>query len=165
MAETTAKKPATGGRKSLFKPEYVEQARKLALLGAIDREIAEFFGITDRGFRKWKLAHPELMEALTVGKEVADNRVERSLYQRAVGYSHNAVKVMHHKGVPVVIPYTEHMAPDVVACIFWLKNRRRSEWLDKFDHEHRGGLEVRGAVNLTDEQLAELATAVRAECP
>lgn len=32
-----------GGRPTSFKPEYVEQARKLAFLGATDREVAEFF--------------------------------------------------------------------------------------------------------------------------
>lgn len=32
------------GRPSLFRPEYVEQARKLCLLGATDRELADFFG-------------------------------------------------------------------------------------------------------------------------
>lgn len=31
------------GRPTLFRPEYVEQARKLALLGATDREVADFF--------------------------------------------------------------------------------------------------------------------------
>lgn len=34
------------GRPTEFKPEYVEQVKKLCLLGATDDEIADFFGVT-----------------------------------------------------------------------------------------------------------------------
>ena len=34
-----------GGRPTKFKPEFVEQARKLAQLGATDREVADFFDL------------------------------------------------------------------------------------------------------------------------
>jgi len=30
-------------------------------------------------------------------------------------------------------PIVEHVPPDVTACIFWLKNRKRAEWRDKPD--------------------------------
>jgi hypothetical protein len=30
--------------------------------------------------------HPEFSEAMKVGKSVADDRMERSLYQRGIGY-------------------------------------------------------------------------------
>jgi len=30
----------------------------------------------------------------------------------------------------VYAPYVEHVSPDVTACIFWLKNRKPSEWRD-----------------------------------
>src|SRR3546814_6112359 len=67
---------------SAYKPEYAEQARKLATLGAIDREIGEFFGVTDRTIRNWRHRHAEFNDALQIGKDAADARVERSLYQR-----------------------------------------------------------------------------------
>src|SRR5262249_21754901 len=61
-----------------------------------------------------------------------DNRVERSLYQRATGYTFDAVKIFLPKDstVPVYAPYREHCPPDVTACIFWLKNRQSEEWRD-----------------------------------
>jgi hypothetical protein len=41
------------------------------------------------------------------------------------------VKIFHTKdGKTIKVPYTEHVPPDVTACIFWLKNRRPSEWRD-----------------------------------
>lgn len=126
------------GAPSAFRQKYIEQGRKLAELGATDREIAEFFKVKERTIYRWLHAHPEFSQALKVGKDAADDRVEKALYRRAVGYTFDAVKIMQHQGAEVVIPYEEHVPPDVVACIFWLKNRRRAEWRDKIDHDHGG---------------------------
>jgi hypothetical protein len=130
-------------RPTAFKPEFVRQAQKLCELGATDREVAEFFDVTERTIYRWQHDYPEFCQALKVGKEVADDRVEKALYRRAIGYTHDAVKIMQFQGQEVVVPYEEHHAPDVTACIFWLKNRRRGEWRDKIEHEHAGkiGLE------------------------
>lgn len=129
-------KKGPGGRPTSFKPEYVEQARKLAQLGATDREAAEFFEVAESTLYLWKHTQPEFSEALKVGKETADARVEQSLYRRALGYSHDAVKIMMADGVPIVEPYTEHYPPDTTAAIFWLKNRKPAEWRDKTTVEH-----------------------------
>jgi hypothetical protein len=65
---------------------------------------------------------------------VADRRVERSLYQKAVGYSYDSVKIFMPPGAkaPIYAPYVEHVPPSDVAGIFWLKNRdpahRRDAW-------------------------------------
>ena len=37
--------------------------------------------------------HPSFGEALKLGKKESDERVERSLYQKAIGYSYDAVKI------------------------------------------------------------------------
>lgn len=120
-----------GGRPSKFKPEFVEQARKLAALGATDREAAEFFGVNEATLHRWKHEQPEFCESLKVGKECADQRVEQSLYRRALGYSHDAVKIaVNAAGEITQVPFTEHHAPDTTAAIFWLKNRKPAEWRD-----------------------------------
>ena len=46
--------------------------------------------------------------------------------------------------------------PDTIACIFWLKNRRRQEWRDKFDHAVRGKLALDGKASVADLTEAEL---------
>lgn len=131
---------AKKGRPTSFKPEYVEQAQKLCGLGATDAELADFFKVTTVTIWRWQSAHVEFCNALKRGKEAADERVERSLYGRATGYTHDAVKIFMPAGAtaPVYAPYQEHVPPDTTACIFWLKNRRRDEWRDKLDHEHTG---------------------------
>jgi hypothetical protein len=45
----------------------------------------------------------------------------------------------------------EHIPPDVIACIFWLKNRRPELWRDKHDVEHSG------EVGIADRFAAALA--------
>jgi len=129
------------GRPSKYQPEFAEQAEKLCKLGATDAELADFFDVAVRTISYWAVAHPEFLHALKAGKEVADARVERSLFQRAVGFEMDAVKIISSKGVgsmPQVVRYRERVAPDTTACIFWLKNRKKDEWRDKQELEHSG---------------------------
>jgi hypothetical protein len=128
------------GRPTDYRQEFAEQARKLCQLGATDVEIADFFGVNVRTIYRWKADHDEFCHALKAGKEIADERVERSLYQRAVGYTHDAVKIFMPAGAeePVYAPYREHNPPDTTAAIFWLKNRRKDDWRDKREHEVGG---------------------------
>lgn len=120
-----------GGRPSKFKDEFVEQATKLCKLGATDAELADFFNVNVLTIHRWKNGNVEFCNALKAGKEEADNRVERSLYQRAVGYTFDSEKVFNAQGIILRAPIQEHVAPDTTACIFWLKNRRGDDWRDK----------------------------------
>jgi hypothetical protein len=119
------------GRPSSYKSEYAEQAAKLCLLGATDADLADFFGVSDRTIYRWQIEFPEFCQALKAAKAQADDRVERSLYHRAVGYTFDAVKIFQYEGAPVQVPYREHVPPDTTAMIFWLKNRRCNEWRDR----------------------------------
>jgi hypothetical protein len=124
------------GRPTDFKEEYCEEALALSLNGATDEEIADTFGIHVATLYRWKAKYPEFREALKTGKEACDERVVRSLYHRAVGYTFNAVKIMQNQGEPLVVPYKEHVPPDVGAAKLWLTNRQPGEWRDKVENEH-----------------------------
>lgn len=139
----------SAGRPTKYKPEFAEQARQLTMLGATDRELSTFFAVAISTIHLWKLQHPEFSDSLNLGKEAADKHVEQSLYHRAKGYSHDAVKILMTKDGDVYREeYVEHYPPDTVACIFWLKNRRPDLWRDKVDVEHSG------QVSLVDELKA-----------
>lgn len=126
------------GRPPSYKPEFAEQAEKLCRLGATDEELADFFSVTTRTITRWKASHEDFCLALKVGKEPADDRVERSLYAKANGYTFDSVKIFNNNGSEMVVPYKEHVPPDTTACIFWLKNRRPDLWRDKVLNEHAG---------------------------
>ena len=78
------------GRPSDYRDEFPELAYKLCLLGAIDRELADFFEVSEQTINAWKEAHPEFLESLKRGKRYADANVADRLYRRATGYSHEA---------------------------------------------------------------------------
>jgi hypothetical protein len=145
------------GRPKLFRPEFVSQAQKLCLLGATDIEIADFFEIHVATLYRWKAQYEEFCEALKSGKTAADERVERSLYHRATGYTFEAVKIFMPAGAdnPVYAPYREHVAPDPTACIFWLKNRRPDEWRDRHDHTVNATIHTVESEPMPEEEWAE----------
>lgn len=150
------------GRPSKYKPEFAEQAHKLCRLGATDREVADFFKVTEQTLNNWKAAHPEFFESLKVAKEEADKRVEQSLYRRALGYSHDSVHVSNFQGEVTLTPIVEHYAPDTTACIFWLKNRKPSEWRDVKAVEHSGEMTHRHVSELSDDEIIARLERIRA---
>lgn len=148
-----------GGRPSKYKDEYVSQARKLTALGATDAELADFFSVTISTVSLWKVKHPEFSEALKLGKEVADKRVEEALYNRALGYSHEDTDIRVVDGAIMETPMIKHYPPDTTAAIFWLKNRKPDEWRDKRDIEHSGSIKFD---DLTDEDIDRRIAALQA---
>jgi hypothetical protein len=116
------------GRKSAFRPEYILIAKACARFGATEDEIANELNIGPATLDRWKQKYPEFRCALKAGKEASDDRVERSLYQLAIGWN----------GQP----------PNTTAAIFWLKNRRPDRWRDVQQSEH-------GVYILSDKPLSE----------
>jgi hypothetical protein len=131
------------GRPTEFKPEYISTITELAASGSTDAEIADHIGVSKVTLWRWKKSHPEICSPLKEAKDIADERVVASLYKRAVGFEHDAVKVSFDKdGKPIYAPYREYVVPDTTAAIFWLKNRRDKEWRDKTQQDVNLGIQV-----------------------
>lgn len=124
-----------GGRPSKYKPEFAHQAKVLCELGATDAQLADHFQVTIQTIHNWTAQHKEFFDSRKAMKDHADSCVERSLYQKACGYSYDAVKIFSVNGEPLVVPYREHVPPDTTAGIFWLKNRKPQEWRDRREME------------------------------
>lgn len=120
-------------RPTRYRDEYEGQAYHLALLGATDADLARAFDVDISTVERWKTRHPAFRGALKKGKDSADGMVAKSLFRRALGYSHKAVKIVADAktGAEHIVEYVERYPPDTVACIFWLKNRRPDLWRDK----------------------------------
>ena len=123
------------GRPTKYRPEFCEQARQLCAAGAIDTELAEFFEISIVTLSAWKAKHPEFVKALKIGKAGPNNRVERALYERAMGYSHPDQKIVVVDGEVRIIDTVKHYPPDPTALIFFLKNRMPKKYRDKLPLE------------------------------
>lgn len=148
------------GRKSAYRPEFADQARKLCLLGFTDEELAKFFGVDVRTINRWKADKPAFCHALHEGKEWADANVADSLYRRATGEEiiiEKAVKT--EDGKYEVMRLKQFVPGDVGAQKLWLINRRRQNWRDKQDVEHSGYID--GASK--EQRDAAVAAATRAD--
>lgn len=137
------------GRPTDFREKYIEEAYKLCLLGATDKEIADFFDVNPDTIYEWKKVYPEFSESIKKGKEVADCHLAHKLLNRAEGaewteetafkvkkieYGEDGRKVSETEEV-ITVPIKKAAPPDTTALIFWLKNRKSSKWRDRQEQE------------------------------
>lgn len=130
-----------GGRPSKVDGIDSKQITMLAQHGFTNNEIALYFSVNISTVYEWQ-KKKWFSDALKKGKEVADERVERSLYERACGYTHPEEKIFCSEGVVVRAETVRHYPPDVTAQIFWLKNRVPEKWRDRSEVEHSGELQI-----------------------
>lgn len=126
-------KPKKGGRPSSFRPEFMEQAEEMALLGLTTEQMAKVLGVAKSTFDLWLKKNKKFSDTVKRGKEAADAKVAAALFHRACGYSHKATKIMQYEGVPIEVEYIQHYPPDTAAAFIWLKNRQPALWRDKND--------------------------------
>jgi len=159
------------GRPTIYNAaRHLSWAETLAMEGKTNAEIAGTMGIGLATLKAWRNRHPAFKAALMRGKSEPDCKVERSLYERAIGYTYSATKVVRQirkeKGEDDVSTITEtqqefHMPPDVTAQIFWLKNRNTTDWRDNPADSRRkdsqvGIREWLEATAITPRQVAAL---------
>jgi hypothetical protein len=125
-----------GGRKTAYSPRMAVVARKCCERGMTDIEVADMLGIGLATLYRWKAEHPAFSRGFKLGKAEADDRVERSLYSRAIGYDYVAEKPVMTRDGQKTMRYRAHIPPDTAAAVWYLKNRRPDRWRDSFRHEH-----------------------------
>lgn len=137
---------ARTGRPSGINEKIKEKIYALAKEGKTELQIARAIGISPRTLGNWKARHPDFLPTLKKAKNVADELVEASLFQRAIGYTHKEVKVFFDSknGTCVEHVVEKHYPPEVLAQIFWLKNRQPEHWRDRV--EARVDAQIKGDV-------------------
>lgn len=130
------------GRPPDYCAEICEEVYTLAESGMNDREICRATGLPLSTFYRWKLEHPAFRDALTRGKAHIDERVERSLLERATGYVYESEKIFHADGLITRAQVLEHVPADVGAATLWLKNRQPDKWRDKQEIDLSGGVTI-----------------------
>jgi transposase-like protein len=145
MSEELQGQRRSVGRPTEYRTEYIARAKEMCAGGATDMELADEFDVSIQTLYNWRAKYPEFLEAIKTNKPIADERVERSLFERATGYERDSVKIFCDKdGRVTEVPFREYVPPDSTAMIFWLKNRKPKEWRDKAE------------LNLTGDPLSEL---------
>jgi len=120
------------GRPTKYKEEYNEQAYKLCLLGATDKELADSFGVSRSTINQWKIEFPDFSDALHKGKIVADAEVAHAFYKKAIGYTYTEKTIEYNKGGDIIKKkaVVKEVIPDAGAALSWLKNRQPKKWRD-----------------------------------
>lgn len=154
-----------GRRSGKYKPEFVEMARVLCEAGATNAELAAEFGVALSNFHLWRLVHPDFGEVIKSGKRKADERVERSLYEIANGFTvetQEPVKLREADGSERIeyVTKTISVLPDQAAIRYWLNNRDRENWRERSEKHVTGTIEHE---HLTLEQTQERVRARLAE--
>jgi len=124
-----------GGRTPKWNPQYCEIAKRFALLGMKDDEMADSMGIVRSTFYKWMHDYPEFSDAVKQGRENADGEVIAALFKKAKGYEYTETETHESDkdGVKLVTK-VRHQPPDTGSMVFWLKNRRPNEWRDRREY-------------------------------
>ena len=122
---------STAGQPTKYKVEYAEIAYKLCLLGLTDEELGKHFEVCEATINNWKIEHPEFLESIHKGKDIADAEIAEKLHHRARGYSHPEEKIFCHEGTIIRAETTKHYPPDTGAAFIWLKNRKSDKWRDR----------------------------------
>lgn len=115
-------------RPTKYKAEYVKVAKKMCEMGATVPDLAEALDVAESTVKLWAVQHQAFSDALRVGREPVDSRVERSLYERAIGYSHPDTDIRVIEGQIVKTEITKHYPPDTKAALAWLYNRKGDKW-------------------------------------
>jgi len=141
------------GRKPLFRDHMFKEGRKLASLGLTVERLADFWQIDPATLWRWTKKNPAFCKTIKEAREAADSKVTESLFNRACGYQfeEKTFETTLIQIKPAADPTKvnaecfiekEHLkkrvvkevAPDTVACMFWLMNRQPEFWKDRKHH-------------------------------
>ena len=129
-------KKSNAGRPTKYNAKkHPPAALRLAMLGLTNDEMAESMAISPSTFSLWIVEHEEFSVALYDGRDGADSRIAKSLYQKALGYSCEETRVFCSEGQIVKETIKKNHPPDTGAASLWLKNRQSKRWRDKQEVE------------------------------
>lgn len=110
-----------GGPNSIDLPRKLALAKRVALLGLDDEQIAKVAGVSLETYDYWKALHGDLDKAIEDGKSAADAEVVATLFKLAVGYDRNVCEVAGKDAR--CVSYSKYFPPELGAIKTWLNAR------------------------------------------
>jgi len=116
---------------SKYDESFPERAMDFASDGLTDGQIAYKMGISRSTFYVYKQQHPEFVEAIDVGRDVIDSRIENRLLELALGNYTITTHVTNHEGQTRTT--VRDAIPNLKAIQYWLErsDRRKGIELEK----------------------------------
>ena len=121
---------------SKYDENFPERAMDFASEGMTDSQIAYQLGVSRSSFYNYKQQHSRFAEAIDVGRDVIDSRVENRLLELALGNYTITIRVTNHEGQTRTT--VKDAIPNLKAIQYWLERSdkrkgAKQEKLDKLD--------------------------------
>ncbi len=138
------------------------QVKMLIEAGHDEPFICTFFNILPQQLKAWKKAHPSFVLNLNKWRAVANEKVKRALYHKAIGYEVDAVENHYdHKAKKLnAFAVRKKFEPDIQAIKMWLEKKAPDEFGPnpiKIEHEHEGEVTQnhKGKIEVAQEDLLD----------
>ena len=102
-----------------YDENFPERAMDFASEGMTDSQIAYQLGISRSSFYNYKQQHSRFAEAIDVGRDVIDSRVENRLLELALGNYTITIRVTNHEGLTRTT--VKDAIPNLKAIQYWLE--------------------------------------------
>ena len=112
--------------------EKLHQLQKWGEEGLSYDLIARNMGISRNMLQRWRNEHFEIEEAILLGREVANGKVEDALFKKCTGFWKTKT-IIDNKGVEHEIE--EYVEPDIKAIQYYLNNRAKDRWSGNIQHQ------------------------------
>lgn len=135
LKENPQELPIEAPKDSMNEKLDMRQLKLLLQAGWTEKAISEFFGMNRHTFLNWKKKNKKLRNNVARWKTPADERVEHTLYDKALGGMavREVQRKTNAKGEVTVVETVKEIPPDTTAMIFWLKNRKPDSWKDRVE--------------------------------
>ena len=120
------------GKPMKWNSSFVHVAYQLALLGALDKHIANAMEVDIAVINQWKNKHPEFYEAIRRGKIQADLKVAESFYLNCIDRYIDEEQVHIWKGKIVKTHVKKFVQGDKWSQHKWLLNRAPELWSETY---------------------------------
>ena len=122
---------------SKYDENFPERAMDFASEGMTDSQIAYQLGISRSTFYNYKQQHSRFAEAIDVGRDVIDSRVENRLLELALGNYTITIHVTDHEGRTRTT--VKDAIPNLKAIQYWLErsDRRKGDKQEKLDKREK----------------------------
>lgn len=135
--------------------EGLKRLESMARDGLTNLQICHNIGIAEGTLYRWQNDYPEIKQAIKNGKRPVDFEVENQLLKTAMGFEYEETRSYMEEQPDgsykrKVDTHTRRALPNVTAQIFWLKNRKATQWADKQVVEHSG------EINILDSLLEQM---------
>lgn len=132
----------------------------------------ELANISEETFYKWYRSNVEFSELVKTAKEEGKNarleKLEASLFQRAIGYEVKETRTEYGAspvdGKPIVVKKvvtTKNIAADTGALVFSLTNAAPDKWKNKLNTEHSGAVDTGMTFIVENEEQKELIKQIK----